>query len=122
MGLFDLPYEPSALAVSFEQASSVAAGWGRQLHAEPAHDVPSYIRRMPADWSDLSPSERGAWGLESVGKRRALSRHFRRPALASRKLARDVDERRNGVRVPVAGRPGAAAAPRSAPRSAPGSG
>ncbi|HEV7642100.1 MAG TPA: PilZ domain-containing protein [Gaiellaceae bacterium] len=104
MGLFDLPYEPSALAVSFEQATSVVAGWGRQLHAEPAEDVPSYIRRMPANWSDLSPSERGAWGLESVGRRRALSRRLRRPAVKTGNLASVADERRKGMRVPLAGR------------------
>jgi PilZ domain len=104
MGLFDLPYDPTALEVSFDQAASIAAGWGRQLHAEPAEDVPSYIRRMPANWSDLSPSERGAWGLESVGRRRAPARRFRRLAVVTGKLGRDADERRTGARVPVAGR------------------
>jgi hypothetical protein len=104
MGLFDLPYEPSALAVSFEQATSVAAGWGRQLHAEPAVDVPSYIRRMPANWADLSPSERGAWGLESVGRWRAPSHRIRRRAVETLHLERPADERRNGTRVPLAGR------------------
>jgi hypothetical protein len=103
-GLFDLPYDPSALAVSFEQAASVAAGWGRQLHAEPADDVPSYIRRMPANWSDLSPSERNAWGLEFVGRRRAPVRRFRRPAVVTSELERAAVERRNDARVPVVGR------------------
>ena len=77
-GLFDLPYEPSAVAVSFTQAASVAAGWGRQLHAEPAEGVPSFMRRMPANWSDLSPVERRAYGLESVGRRRVSARRLRR--------------------------------------------
>jgi hypothetical protein len=70
-GLFDLPYNPSAVAVSFTQAASVAAGWGRQLHAEPAEGIPVYLRRMPANWSDLSPSERRNWGIEFVGRRRS---------------------------------------------------
>src|SRR5579871_4389114 len=54
-GLFDLPYDPSAIAVSRTQAASVADGWGGRLHAEPVEGVTSYIRRMPANWSDLSP-------------------------------------------------------------------
>lgn len=69
-GLFDLPYDQSAVTVSFPQAASVAAGWGRRLHPEAAEGVPSYIRRMPANWSDLSPSERRTWGIEFVGRRR----------------------------------------------------
>jgi hypothetical protein len=77
-GLFDLPYDPSAVTVSFPQAASVAAGWGRRLHAEVAEDVASYIRRMPANWSDLSPSERRTWGVGFVGRRRAPSRPSRR--------------------------------------------
>ena len=82
-GLFDLPYDPSAVTVSFPQAASVAAGWGRQLHAEAAEGVPAYIRRMPANWSDLSPSERRAWGIEFVGRRRAPARQVRRPIAPS---------------------------------------
>jgi hypothetical protein len=77
-GLFDLPYHRSAVKVSFAQAASVAAGWGRQLSAEPAEGVPSCIRRMPANWSDLSPVERRAYGLESVGRKRVSSRRLRR--------------------------------------------
>ena len=77
-GLFDLPYHPSAVKVSFAQATSVAAGWGRQLSAEAAEGVPSFIRRMPANWSDLSPVERRAYGLESVGRKRVSARRLRR--------------------------------------------
>jgi PilZ domain-containing protein len=76
-GLFDLPYDPGAVTVSFPQAASVAAGWGRQLHAEAAEGAPSYIRRMPANWSDLSPSERRTWGIEFVGRRRVPARRAR---------------------------------------------
>ena len=77
-GLFDLPYEPSAVRVSFAQATSVAAGWGRQLRAEPADGVPSFMRRMPANWSNLSPAERRAYGLDSAGRRRVSARRLRR--------------------------------------------
>jgi len=86
-GLFDLPYDPSAVTLSFPQAASVAAGWGRQLHAEVAEDVASYIRRMPANWSDLSPSERRTWGVEFVGRRRAPRRPIRRLRPLQAKIA-----------------------------------
>ncbi len=87
-GLFDLPYNPNAVTVSFTQAASVAAGWGRQLHAEPAEGVPVYLRRMPANWSDLSPSERRNWGIEFVGRRRSpLHRGGRRRPLPARAAA-----------------------------------
>jgi hypothetical protein len=86
-GLFDLPYDPSVVMVSFPQAASVAASWGRQLHPEAAQGVPSYIRRMPANWSDLSRSERRAWGIESVGTRRATARRIRRPRWFDAKTA-----------------------------------
>lgn len=97
-GLFDLPYDPSAVAVSFPQAASVAAGWGAQLHAEIATDVASYMRRMPANWSDLSPSERRMWGIDFVG---------RRPARAGpAQLLRSLRARISGVSAPTdAGRP-----------------
>jgi len=77
-GLFDLPYEPSAVTVSFPQAASVAAAWGRQLRPEAADGVPSFIRRMPATWTDLSPAERRALGIEFAGKRRVTARSLRR--------------------------------------------
>ena len=54
--------------MSFPQAASVAAGWGTQLDTEAAQGVPSYLRRMPANWSDLTPSERRTWGIEFVGR------------------------------------------------------
>jgi hypothetical protein len=77
-GLFDLPYEPRAVSVSHPQAASVAAGWGRQLDGETADSVPSFIRRMPANWSDLSPVERRALGIEFLGRPRASARRVRR--------------------------------------------
>ncbi len=86
-GLFDLPYDPGAVALSFPQAASVAASWGRQLQTGAAEGVPSYIRRMPANWSDLSPSERRAWGIEDVGTRRGPARGARRPRRSEAKTA-----------------------------------
>jgi hypothetical protein len=77
-GLFDLPYDPSAVTLSFPQAASVAAGWGRLLGADIAEGVPSYIRRMPANWSDLSRSERSTWGIEFVGRGPARMRRVSR--------------------------------------------
>lgn len=76
-GLFDLPYSPSAVTVSFSQAASVAAGWGKQLRTEAAVGVASFIRRMPPNWCDLSPAERRAWDIESVGRQRAPARRVR---------------------------------------------
>lgn len=85
-GLFDLPYEPIAVRVSFTQAASVAAGWGRQLRAEPAEDVPSFIRRMPVNWSDLSSVERQAFGLDSLRRRRLSARRLRRVRSSQAKI------------------------------------
>lgn len=86
-GLFDLPYDPSAVAVSFPQAASVAAGWGTQLHPEVAENVPAYIRRMPANWSDMSPSELRAWGIEPLGRRRAPAPPLQRLRALQAKIA-----------------------------------
>jgi len=77
-GLFDLPYDSSAVEVSFAQAASVAAGWDVQLHAEAADGVPSFIRRMPANWSALTPAERQVWRIDFVGRRRGSARRIRR--------------------------------------------
>jgi PilZ domain len=77
-GLFDLSYEPSAVRVSFTQAASIAAGWGRQLRTEPVEGAPSFVRRMPANWSNLSPAERRTWAIESVGRRGPSARRLRR--------------------------------------------
>ena len=85
-GLFDLPYDRSSVKVSFSQAASVAASWGRQLQPGSAEGAPSYIRRMPANWSDLSPSERRAWGIEFVGTRNFSPRRVRRSRRAERKI------------------------------------
>ena len=86
-GLFDLPYDRSAVKVSFSQAASVAASWGRQLQPGAAEGAPSYIRRMPANWSDLSPSERRAWGIEFIGTRNSSPRRVRRSRRTEQKIA-----------------------------------
>jgi hypothetical protein len=86
-GLFDLPYDPSAVTVSFPQAASVAAGWGAQLHPEVAENVPPYIRRMPANWSDMSPSELRTWGIDPLGRRRAPARPLERLRALQAKIA-----------------------------------
>ena len=95
-GLFDLPYDPSAVLVSFPQAASVAAGWGTQLDTEAAEGVPSYLRRMPANWSDLTPSERRTWGIEFVGRGRAPARRVRRPRPFGAKAAAPAGPQANG--------------------------
>ena len=38
----------------------------------------SFIRRMPSNWSDLSPVERHAFGLDSVRRRRVSARRLHR--------------------------------------------
>jgi hypothetical protein len=109
-GLFDLPYDPSAVTLSFPQAASVAAGWGRRLSPEATEDAPSYLRRMPANWSDLSRSELRTWGMEFVGRRRAAARRIPRlPPLQATGAGRDqlakvATERRGQIRVRLDGR------------------
>ena len=79
-GLFDLPYDPSAESVTFEQATRIAADWGARLPSDetPAVSGPPMIRRMPPNWSNLSPAERRAWGLEfvKIGPRTPLAPVF----------------------------------------------
>jgi hypothetical protein len=125
IGLFDLPYDPNAVPVSFTQAASVAAAWGRKLGTEPAANVPSFIRRMPANWSDMTPGERRAFGLEPADRRRLPVRRLRRIRASQATISAlapvaalgnghasgsapapesDVAERRHQVRVRVDGR------------------
>jgi hypothetical protein len=67
-GLFDLPYAPNSVQVTHDQAATIASAWGVQL---PDDDLPfrseySLIRRMPADWTNLSPAESRAWSLDAA--------------------------------------------------------
>jgi hypothetical protein len=65
--LFDLPYDPSSTAVTPDQAAAIAAEWGARLPSDDdAVAAYSLIRRMPADWSSLSPAERRAWSIEPM--------------------------------------------------------
>jgi hypothetical protein len=70
-GLFDLPYDPSSATVTLVQAASIAARWGADIFSDTAEPVPSLIRRMPANWSELVPAERRAWSLEFIEGRGA---------------------------------------------------
>jgi len=65
-GLFDLPYSPNSIAVTFEQATAIAAGWGAQLPTGDDTGRPrrALMRRMPADWSNLSRAEKHCWSIE----------------------------------------------------------
>lgn len=79
VGLFDLPYDPASTAISRAEATRLAASWGATL---PGPEEPSdatgltMIRRMPANWSNLSPAEMRPWALDIV---RAEQRRAQRP-------------------------------------------
>jgi hypothetical protein len=99
-GLFDLPYDPSSVAVSPAHAASIAARWGARLPSDKEEPASSLIRRMPANWSNLSPAEKRAWSLEYLaGWRRAapLSRIRRRSARPA-----DLGQAGNGFSLPDA--------------------
>jgi hypothetical protein len=67
-GLFDLPYDASSTPVTFEQAKAIAAAWDARLPSAGAGPVsgPSLVRRMPADWSNLSRAEQRAWSIDGL--------------------------------------------------------
>jgi hypothetical protein len=77
-GLFDLPYSPDSVRINFPQAVAVAAAFGVHLRPEPAHGIPSLMRRMPSNRSSLTPAERRAFGLESLPRPRTAARRLRR--------------------------------------------
>jgi hypothetical protein len=65
-GIFDLPYDANSVFVTHEEAAVIAEAWGADLPGPldgPAPG-PSLIRRMPANWSELSPAVRHAWLIE----------------------------------------------------------
>jgi hypothetical protein len=114
-GLFDLPYDPSSAIVTLAQATAIAASWGASLPsgATLSSSVPPLIRRMPANWSNLSPAEKRAWSLEFVLTRRRTNarqesspRRSRRVGFGARRgRRRPVEvERRHDTRVLVGGR------------------
>ena len=65
-GLFDLPYDPKSTRVTPERAAAIAAEWGAQMPFDDAAETPKtqLVRRMPANWSDMSRAERRAWSIE----------------------------------------------------------
>ncbi len=65
-GLFDLPYDPSSTRVTSDEAAVIAADWGAQLPQDATGQSAkvALMRRMPANWSDLSRAERRAWSIE----------------------------------------------------------
>lgn len=86
-GLFDLPTDPSSATVTFEQAAEIAAAWGVSLMSEDtfASRGPSLIRRMPANWSNLSPGEIRAWSLDFVDTSRRLDASREIPQVSARR-------------------------------------
>jgi hypothetical protein len=83
-GLFDLPYDPTSTLVTLEQAVAIAADWGAQLFPDDAGAAPKteLMRRMPANWSDLSRAEKRAWSIEFMkpaGSRPGRLRRRRQP-------------------------------------------
>ena len=65
-GLFDLPYDPSSTPVTSDKAAAIAADWGAHLPSDETGQSAkiALVRRMPANWSDLSRAERRAWSIE----------------------------------------------------------
>jgi len=97
IGLLDLPHDPASTTVTLKQAAAIAAEWGaRPPAAMPAATPkPVLIRRMPADWSNLSRAEREAWSIEFVKPgTRSARRGAGRPAL-------EHDERLAGIKMDV---------------------
>jgi hypothetical protein len=85
-GLFDLPYDPSGVEITLDRAEEIAAQWGVHLPDGPSvlERRPSLIRRMPANWSDLTSAERRAWSV-AVGPMRRRNRRKRARSLAPKK-------------------------------------
>ena len=97
-GLFDLPYDPSSATVTYARAAAIAAEWGANIALDTTEAVPSLIRRMPANWSNLVSAEKHAWGLERALARRGTAgvrnrlRSLFRAKSSSRVLATEPEE------------------------------
>ena len=54
--------------MSYDEAAAIASEWGTSLPSEETsiECARPLIRRMPADWSRLTPAEERAWALEFV--------------------------------------------------------
>jgi hypothetical protein len=81
IGLFDLPHDPTSVTVTLKHAAAIAAGWGAQPVPSPT-PKPALVRRMPADWSNLSRAEKEAWAIEFTKTRRRSARRWRRRDVA----------------------------------------
>jgi hypothetical protein len=68
VGIFDLPYEAISSEVTYTEAAAIASRWGASLPSEETaiECARPLIRRMPAEWSRLTPAEERAWSLEFV--------------------------------------------------------
>ncbi len=84
-GLFDLPHDPASVPIAPALAEAIARAWGVRLEIEidddPRGPGSALMRRMPANWSDLSRAEQRAWSVEfSVRRNRSwpLGRSLRR--------------------------------------------
>jgi hypothetical protein len=74
-GLFDLPYDPAGVRITADVAEAIAVEWGAPVPTESSGAVaPSFIRRMPANWSSLTSAERRAWSIEREPRRRLRRR------------------------------------------------
>ncbi len=72
-GLFDLPYDPSSTPVTLAEAEAIAAEWGARLTSDEAARPLELMRRMPADWSNLSRAEKRAWSIQFVKPRELIA-------------------------------------------------
>jgi hypothetical protein len=65
-GLFDLPYNTSSTSVTREHAAMIAAEWDAYLPPDDGAGafVSPLMRRMPADWSNLTRAEKRAWSID----------------------------------------------------------
>ena len=81
IGLFDLPHDPTSTRVTPERAAVIAAEWGAQIPSDETGQTPrsALIRRMPANWSDLSRAEKRAWSIECMKPGRAPTIGAARP-------------------------------------------
>jgi hypothetical protein len=70
-GLFDLPYDSNSIPVTREQATAIASSWEARMPADEPFGTFEFpmMRRMPADWSNLSRAEQRAWSIDAMDTR-----------------------------------------------------
>jgi hypothetical protein len=101
-GLFDLPYDPNSVRVPFAAAEVIAREWGADVLStdEGAVRGPVLIRRMPANWSELSPAVKRAWSIERERTRAphgASSRRWRRRRRAPDPTSAESDQTETSI-------------------------